>query len=107
MAPGSQRILAVLCLAGCVGAYGQEKTAGDAIRVQTAFVSVPVIVGTLQGGYIAGLKVEDFKLYQDEASQPIAVFAATDESLHVALLLDTSKSTISVLDDIKIGRAHV
>lgn len=42
-----------------------------------------------------------FKLYQDRAEQPIAYFDAAEEPLNVALLIDTSKSTQPVLDDIK------
>ena len=71
------------------------------IRVQTTLVSVPAIVSDRQGRYISGLKLEDFKLYQDQIEQTIAVFEASEEPLNIALLLDTSRSTEQVLDDIK------
>ena len=79
----------------------QEKQTDTPIKVQTTLVSVPVIVSDRQGRYISGLKAGDFKLYQDRAEQPIAYFDAAEEPLNVALLIDTSKSTQPVLDDIK------
>jgi VWFA-related protein len=79
----------------------QEKQTDTPIKVQTTLVSVPVIVSDHQGRYISGLKAGDFKLYQDRAEQPIAYFDAAEEPLNIALLIDTSKSTQPVLDDIK------
>jgi len=60
-----------------------------------------VIVSDREGRYLPGLKVGDFKLYQDRAAQPISVFDAAEEPLNIALLIDTSMSTLPVLDDIK------
>lgn len=77
-------------------AAGQEP-----IRVRTALVSVPTIVSDPEGRYIPGLQARDFAVYDDGVPRQIAFFAATDEPLNVALLLDTSKSTVAVLDRIK------
>jgi VWFA-related protein len=71
------------------------------IKVQTTLVSVPVIVSDRAGRYISGLKLADFKLYQDRIEQQISIFDAAEEPLNIALLLDTSRSTSRVLDDIK------
>lgn len=71
------------------------------IKVQTTLVSVPVIVSDRAGRYISGLKLENFKLYQDRIEQRITIFDAAEEPLNIALLLDTSRSTSQVLDDIK------
>jgi VWFA-related protein len=76
------------------------------IKVQTTLVSVPAIVSDRQGRYISGLKREDFKLYQDRIEQTIVVFEAPEEPLNIALLLDTSRSTEQVLDDIKKDAAN-
>ncbi|MEK6287802.1 MAG: VWA domain-containing protein [Acidobacteriota bacterium] len=62
--------------------------------------------GKWQGRYIPGLKLSDFKLYQDRIEQTIAVFEASEEPLNIALLLDTSRSTEQVLDDIKKDAAN-
>ena len=94
-------ILAVPICASLAPTRAQEKQADTPIKVQTTLVSVPVIVSDRQGRYISGLKTGDFKLYQDRAEQPIALFDAAEEPLNVALLIDTSKSTLPVLDDIK------
>ncbi|MBL8191825.1 MAG: VWA domain-containing protein [Acidobacteria bacterium] len=73
----------------------------ETLKIDTALVSVPVIVSDRQGRYISGLKASDFTLYEDRIKQPIDFFADTEEPINVALLLDTSKSTTMVLDDIK------
>lgn len=83
----------------------QEQRSDAPIKVQTTLVSVPVIVSDRQGRYISGLRVQDFKLYQDRAEQPISYFDAAEEPLSVALLIDTSKSTEPVLEDIKSAAA--
>jgi Ca-activated chloride channel family protein len=76
-------------------------SAQQPIRVQTALVSVPAIVSDGAGRYIPGLSAADFRLLDDGEPQQISFFAATDEPLNIALLLDTSKSTVTVLDKIK------
>jgi Ca-activated chloride channel family protein len=71
------------------------------IRVESALVGVPVVVTDDRGRYVPGLSGADFKLYQDDAPQPFSFFAAADEPIRIGLLLDTSKSTITVLNKIK------
>jgi VWFA-related protein len=83
----------------------QVPQADSPIKVQTTLVSVPVIVSDRQGRYISGLKSSDFKLYQDLIEQPISYFDAAEEPLNVALLIDTSKSTQLVMDEIKSAGA--
>src|SRR5581483_2291343 len=96
---------AFFCLAfitlGAVAARAQDKSPEQTIRVETALVSVPVIVSDRQGRYISGLKQSDFTLYDDKIRQRIDFFAATEEPLNVALILDTSRSTQFVLSDIR------
>lgn len=81
--------------------FAQQNQSDAPIKVQTTLVSVPVIVSDRAGRYIPGLKLENFKLYQDRIEQRIAIFDSAEEPLNVALLLDTSRSTLQVLDDIK------
>src|SRR5215475_419255 len=95
---------ALTCCAICSiagDAQPQKQTADQTIKIDTTLVSVPVIVSDRQGRYIAGLKAADFTLYEDHVKQPIVFFADTEEPINVALLLDTSKSAMLVLDDIK------
>jgi Ca-activated chloride channel homolog len=93
--------LMALGFPGLLSTLAQEKQSDAPIKVQTTLVSVPVIVSDRQGRYISGLKLEDFKLYQDRIEQPIAVLDAAEEPLNIGLLLDTSHSTAQVLGDIK------
>lgn len=65
------------------------------------FVSVPVSVSDREGRYISGLEKDDFRIYQDGKEQKISFFATEDEPVSVALLIDTSGSTQTVLPQIR------
>jgi Ca-activated chloride channel homolog len=84
-----------------ISAPAQTPSQESTIKIDTTLVSVPVVVSDRQGRYVANLKQEDFTIYQDRIKQSVAFFAATEEPINVALLLDTSRSTREVLDDIK------
>ena len=73
----------------------------EVIKVTTTLVSVPVIVSDRQGRYIPGLKASDFSITSDGAKQNIDFFASTEETINVALLIDTSHSTQPVIDEIR------
>src|SRR5947208_9614827 len=93
--------VAALLMSGAL-LYAQTKTASDeTIKIETRLVSVPTVVSDHNGRYIPGLTRSDFKVFQDGAEQSIEFFAATEEPINVALLIDTSQSTRPVLDDIK------
>ena len=79
----------------------QEVDPGEVVKINTALVSIPVVVNDRQGRYMPGLKAEDFTVYDDGNLQTISFFAAEEEPLTVALLLDTSKSTRDVLGKIR------
>src|SRR5256885_15452455 len=82
-------------------AFTCAQTADETIKVDTRLVSVPVIVSDHDGRYIPNLAETDFKIFQDGTEQKIAFFAATEEPVTVAILIDTSNSTRGVLGDIK------
>ncbi len=73
----------------------------EVIKVYSNLVSVPVIVSDRDGHYISGLREENFKLYDNGVEQKLAYFDAAEAPLNVALLLDTSRSTAGVIDDIR------
>lgn len=75
------------------------------IKVNVEMVSLPVVVSNKEGKRITGLSKEDFEVFEDGVQQEIAGFAATDEPVDVALLLDTSGST--ELELAKIQRAAI
>jgi hypothetical protein len=82
-------------------ANAQEPQPIEVIKIDSNLVSVPVIVSDRENRYLPGLKVVDFKLYDNSAEQKIEFFDAAEEPLNVALLLDTSRSTEGVLKKIK------
>jgi len=73
------------------------------IRVETSLVAIPVTVTDAKGKHVQRLRQDDFRLFQDEMPEAITYFAASEEPLRVALLLDTSKSTVPVLPRIRKG----
>lgn len=81
--------------------HAQQDPAEDVLRFETNLISVPVIVSDRSGHYISGLHQQNFKLYDNNVEQKITFFDAAEEPLNVVLLLDTSRSTRGVLDDIK------
>lgn len=97
--------IVICCSAGEIVSWGQpparKSDSDQTLKIETALVSVPVIVSDRQGRYISGLRASDFTLFEDRVRRQIDFFADTEEPINVALLLDTSKSTTLVLDDIK------
>jgi VWFA-related protein len=94
-----QLLLIGLLLCCCAVTVAAQET--ETLKIDTALVSVPLIVSDQQGRYVPGLQAADFTLYENRIKQPIEFFAAVEEPLNVALLLDTSFSARFVLDDIK------
>ena len=84
------------------GSNGPEEVdAGDVIRVNTTLVTLPVSVMDRDGRYVPNLRKEDFRLWEDGVEQNVAFFASVDKPFSVVLMLDTSGSTRSRLDDIQ------
>jgi len=71
----------------------QKPNDDQVIRVGVDMVSLPVVVTTRDGRRVTDLKKEDFQVFENGIKQEIAGFAATDEPIDVALMLDTSGST--------------
>jgi VWFA-related protein len=64
-------------------------------------LNVPVIVSDRNGRNIAGLKKEDFLVFQNGERQTVEFFADTEVPMNIAIIIDTSGSTTSVLGSIK------
>lgn len=73
----------------------QEVDDGDVVRVDTQMVSVPAIVTTPTGRPLAGLRNENFVLFENGQQQKITDFTTTEAPFEIAILLDTSGSTRS------------
>jgi VWFA-related protein len=79
----------------------QEVGDGDVVRVDTNLVTVPVSVFDRQGRFIADLRRQDFRIFDNGVEQEIAYFEPTEKPFTVALLLDTSASTRFRLSEIQ------
>ena len=66
---------------------------GSVLRVSTSLITVPAVVMDRQGRYVANLRKDDFKIYEDGVEQQVAYFASVEKPFTVALLLDVSGST--------------
>lgn len=73
----------------------------ETIKLSSTLVQVPVIVSDRGGRYITDLKAKDFKLFEDGVEQEIAFFGSVEEPFRVAILLDSSGSTVEQLERIK------
>jgi len=90
-----------ICFLFSLSFKAQEKRDEEVIKVDTNLVTVPVIVSDRRNRYISGLKAENFTVLKDGERQNIDYFIAEESPLNVAILLDTSRSTEMVLDEIK------
>lgn len=71
------------------------------INIDTLLFTIPLTVTDQKGRNIAGLKQENFSVFQDGAEQDIEFFLNDEAPMNVAILLDTSQSTKKVLDNIQ------
>jgi Ca-activated chloride channel family protein len=79
----------------------EEVGSGEVLRINANLVSVPVTVINRQGQYVVGLHENDFRVFEDGEEQTIAHFSDVDRPFSVVLLMDTSGSTATFLDQIK------
>ena len=85
----------------CSGVVRAQIETEEVIKVETSLVTIPVIVSDRQSRYIPGLKSQNFSVFQDGEKQQIEFFAAEESPINVAILLDTSRSTQDILEEIK------
>ena len=74
---------------------------GDTIKVNTTLITIPVSVTDRDGRYIPDLRKDDFRIWEDNEEQQVAFFASVDKPFAVVLMLDTSGSTRTKLDQIQ------
>jgi Ca-activated chloride channel homolog len=79
----------------------QDEEDNTPVKIDTLLFTIPLTVSDKKGTYIAGLKKEDFTIYEDGLAQNIELFLNEDAPMNVAILLDTSYSTKNVLDNIQ------
>src|SRR5438270_3241110 len=66
---------------------------GGGSQTSPILVTIPTVVMDRNGRYIANLRKEDFRIYEDGVEQKISYFASVEKPFTVALMLDVSGST--------------
>jgi len=74
---------------------------GDVIKVNTQVVSIPVRVLDKKNRFISGMTKENFKIYEDDVEQDVALFSNEHQPFTVTLLLDMSYSSTFKIADIQ------
>lgn len=78
-----------------------EGLSGETLKIDATLVTVPTVVSDRQGRYVPFLKTEDFTLFEDGVKQEITFLAAERVPFKVALVMDTSGSIESSMEDIQ------
>lgn len=68
-----------------------------AISITSELVAIPVSVNDSQGNFVSGLTRENFRIYENNHSEEIALFEQEDTPVSVGLLVDHSGSMESKL----------
>ena len=92
---------ALVFLGVTTGLVSQNISDTQRIHVESALVTVPVIVSDSQGRFLPGLSADSFRLYEDGIQVPVSLFLKSEDPIKIALLLDTSMSTTTILGKIK------
>lgn len=74
---------------------------GEVISVDTNLVTIPVKISDRDNKFIAGLKKEDFKVFENDVEQEIAYFSNEEQPFTVALVLDMSISSTFKINEIQ------
>lgn len=94
-------ILGLLFLCSSIYLFGQDKNPpkgeDEEIKIDTELIDVPISVTDKAGKAILNLKKSNFVVFEDGQPQEVTDFAATSAPFEVALLLDTSGSTLAEL----------
>ena len=79
----------------------QEVSAGDVVTVETTEVMFPVTVRDSNGRLISELTRSDFRVFEDNTSQPLSDLALRQVPVDVVLMVDASSSVANNLDDFR------
>jgi Ca-activated chloride channel family protein len=79
----------------------QDDNDNTPIKVDTLLLTMPLTVSDKNGRNVAGLKKENFSIFENGLEQDIEYFFNEEAPMNVAILVDTSASTKDVLDKIQ------
>jgi len=74
------------------GGFVTLQSAQSTIAVKTELVPLPVSVTDASGNVVAGLKLQDFRIYENGRPQDISLFEDGDNPVSVGLIVDHSRS---------------
>lgn len=77
-----------------------EASDDDIIEIETNHVTLPVSVLDRNGRFVAGLRQQDFKIFENGEEQKVEYFASVEKPFTVVLLIDVSPSTQYKIDEI-------
>lgn len=98
----TQSLLLLLSLILLVNFIKAQDTDDDTpIKINTLLLTMPFTVSDTSGRNIAGLKKENFSVFQNGEEQDIEYFFNEEAPMNVAILIDTSASTKEVLEKIQ------
>ena len=87
--------------------YEARTNQGAKIRVQSTLVLIPVTVVDPQYHFVAGLKREDFRLFEDQVEQNIVQCSIEDAPVSVGLIVDRSGSMEGKLDQARLAATEI
>jgi len=74
----------------------------EVVRVETNLVNTLFTAVDKDRHFITSLRAEDVRIFENEVAQPVSLFEhETDRPLSLAILVDTSRSQVGVLEDEK------
>lgn len=79
----------------------QEVSPGDVVSVDTTEVMFPVTVRDSNGRLVSNLARTDFRVFEDNSLQPLSDLALRQVPVDVVLMVDSSSSVASNLDDFR------
>ena len=79
----------------------QEVSPGDVVSVDTTEVMFPVTVRDSNGRLISELTRNDFRVFEENTSQPLSDLALRQVPVDVVLMVDASSSVANNLDDFR------
>jgi VWFA-related protein len=78
-----------------IACHAQENVSGTyTISDNVNLVVLDVAVQNAAGGYVTGLKKDDFRIFDDHALRPISQFASVDTPVTIGLVVDNSGSML-------------
>jgi VWFA-related protein len=89
-------VAALLALSLAAAVYGQQNGPEGAYTISdnVNLVVLDASVVRPRGGYVTGLRKDDFKIFDDHAARPISQFASVDTPVSIGLVVDNSGSML-------------